>query len=83
MTNHGARESEQGGERLAGWQPIETAPFNELVWCFEPHDMGGFMFAGVKTNGGTWYNNLDDQRQYPTHFMPLPPPPSTEQGERG
>lgn len=67
----------------AGWQDIATAPFNELVWCFEPHDMGGFMFAGGKNNGGNWYNNFDDKRQYPTHWMLLPTAPTLTPGEGG
>ena len=59
---------------LCGWNPIETAPTNELVLLYEPHNEGGFMFAGIK-NDDIWRNNLDLLEQNPTHWMPLPEQP--------
>ena len=58
------------------WIPIETAPENTLLWLYEPHDEGGFMFAGIKTHN-IWRNNLDLLEQKPTHWMTLPIPPKT------
>ena len=57
------------------WKPIETAPENTLLWLYEPHDEGGFMFSGIKTHD-TWRNNLDLLEQSPTHWMPLPQQPA-------
>lgn len=56
------------------WRPIKTAPDNILLWLYEPHDAGGFMFSGIKTHD-TWRNNLDLLEQKPTHWMPLPQQP--------
>lgn len=60
---------------MSEWKPIETAPAGELLWLFEPHLLGGFMFAGGFFNG-RWFNNLDLREQEPTAWMPLPPYPS-------
>lgn len=57
------------------WQPIETAPDNEMLMLFEPHSMVGFIFVGRKNLDGVWINNLDLEEQKPTHWMPLSPPP--------
>lgn len=63
--------------RADGWQPIESAPKGEedMILMFEPHEMGGFMFAGCWDQRGEWRNNLDSEVQKPTHWMPLPPAP--------
>lgn len=58
------------------WEPIETAPKVGVVWLFEPHEMGGFMFAGSLDLRGSWRNNLDMEVQRPTHWMKLPDPPA-------
>ena len=60
------------------WQPIRTAPMDEtLVWLFEPHAAGGFMFAGLfDGERQAWINNLDQQTQKPTHWMFLPDEPA-------
>jgi hypothetical protein len=68
--------TDREGDRLE-WRPIESAPDNELVWCFEPHDEGGFIFAGMQQRGRRgWYNNLDFCDQNPTHWRPLPEAPA-------
>lgn len=68
---------------MSEWQPIETAPYDDpeaphtmMLLLWEPHEMGGFAFVGAR-DGGTnvFYNNLDQQTQYPTHWMPLPKAP--------
>lgn len=74
-----------GAERR--WMPIETAPKDEtLVWLFEPHAAGGFMFAGLfDGKRRAWINNLDQQEQKPTHWMSLPdePAPTDEDSSGG
>lgn len=59
------------------WLPIESAPRDgTLVFLYEPHSCGGFMFVGVLALDGVWRNNLDLEVQNPTHWMPLPPTPT-------
>lgn len=63
-----------------GWRPIESAPKNEFVLCL----MQGCvcMVLYQTDNGGgltdTWRNASGIQAGWPTHFMPLPPPPAQE-----
>lgn len=73
------------GAAAAVWQPISSAPKDEtLVWLFEPHDAGGFMFAGLfDARRQAWINNLDQQEQKPTRWMPLPNEPAPTDEERG
>lgn len=66
-----------------GWQPIETAPkdgtyflaFNAALeadsWADEERHM-----IVQWTGRGYWRIALDGQSAHPTHWMPLPPPPS-------
>jgi len=62
---------------MSGWQPVETAPWGELLLLFEPHEMGGFMFVGTRERGRDteWFNNLDRETQHPTHWQRLPDNP--------
>ena len=62
-------------EGMERWMLADTAPAEELVWCFEPHSEGGFMFAGFKRPDGSWGNNLDSTVQKPTHWRSLPTAP--------
>ncbi len=59
------------------WQPISTAPSSE--------DQPAILFNGKSVVPGwrfegrwidVWYDHMDPQ---PTHWMPLPPPPSDPQ----
>jgi hypothetical protein len=61
-----------------GWQPIETAPKDGTpVLCFEPHSMGGYCFVAAPNEDGDWCDNLATLNTYkPTHWMPLPAPPT-------
>lgn len=57
--------------------PIDGEP----VLMYEPHDMleppyGGFMFVGVKNLAGVWLNTMTLEEQFPSHWMPLPAPPT-------
>jgi GNAT superfamily N-acetyltransferase len=49
------------------WLPADQAPFNELLYFYEPHDGGGFQFVGMRTEEGI-HNNLDVKQQYPSHY---------------
>jgi hypothetical protein len=68
------------------WQPIETAPKDTpvLVWayCYKASRFATFV-AEQETNygwdvcGATGYE-WESSFNTPTHWMPLPPPPSRE-----
>lgn len=67
----------------AGWQPIETAPTETHVLVFIPRTLS----TGVESNyqevavlwNDEWSNlagdPISEYRAFPTHWMPLPPPP--------
>ena len=61
------------------WQPIETAPRNgEVVLVYAPNWRGGLIYAASEQYG-YWTSNacVDDHFwEEPTHWMPLPDPPS-------
>lgn len=59
---------------MSEWQPIETAPIEIDILCCgfgngrPPIVLGNF--------NGQWSSfNDPDKNYYPTHWMPLPPPP--------
>lgn len=65
------------------WQPIETASLLDtegepkLLSLFCPHSMGGYILTGYFWQGH-WTDNLNTGLPCnPTHWMPLPPPPTT------
>lgn len=72
------------------WRPIETAPVDgTAVWLFLPtYALGGRHGAWVMVQG---FNLAEDRRGWrafyggggvePTHWMPLPAPPTTQEGE--
>ena len=66
------------------WQPIETAPKDGTdILCYErghpkiPED-NGFMAVAHWSNG-TWSEDVSGWVE-PTHWMPLPEPPTGEEG---
>ena len=68
-------DGEQG--QAVAWQPIGTAPDNELVMvAIDKPGYSGMMFATYRDH--QWY--ADDRDQTPfggwTHWCPLPPMPS-------
>ncbi len=71
------------------WQPIETAPKDgSLILVFEPtcHADEQIWMTEWRANtaatswggseGGAWTIYMDGQRIEPTHWMPLPAPPT-------
>jgi hypothetical protein len=64
------------------WQPIETAPREDnlciLAWC--PDDGGCIVVTWQSEDlveGGGWFGVEDYTLFHPTHWMPLPPAPTT------
>jgi hypothetical protein len=65
-----------------GWQPIATAPKTVrevLVWngsdiWISGRTEGRKGSDGMPTTGADWFIGV--YRYYPTHWMPLPPPPA-------
>jgi hypothetical protein len=78
---HNTNESQ---EIMSEWQPIETAPRDGTeVFCFIPEHNWGALKVGedykllsfIQDVG--WVNRAYHNEK-PTHWMPLPPPPTTE-----
>lgn len=73
---------------ISGWQPIETAPLHEVVLTLHKQDL--YPVPAYKMTDGKWRREMEgpedlDQPQpgryeelyrAPTHWMPLPEPPS-------
>jgi hypothetical protein len=57
------------------WMPIETAPRDgrEVLIYSGAVDVALFEYGQWWSSGCDEYGN--DRRVYPTHWMPLPPPP--------
>ena len=66
------------------WQPIETAPTNTPVLVWHPgFGMGGWNCMRCD-HFGDWHETSHDGRKLkqgyePTHWMPLPPPPTEKE----
>jgi hypothetical protein len=58
------------------WQPIESAQKDGTeVLVYVPRRMGAIVAAAGNVTGQQWWaRNMGDLK--PTHWMPLPPPPS-------
>lgn len=57
------------------WQPIEIAPHGEWVLIVDRFKMGVWMACW--NSNGYWDTTINEMRQYgPTHWMPLPEPPT-------
>jgi hypothetical protein len=62
-------------EAVAGWQPIETAPSEHLIFHGNTRHDARTVFTGWKAQNGRYYADNGDSVK-PTHWMPLPAPPS-------
>lgn len=61
---------------MSEWQPIETAPRDgSKVLAYDPGWCGGTMAIARWWDGEFRTGNLPGEEMYPTHWMPLPPPP--------
>jgi len=70
---------------MSKWQPIESAPRDGtriLVWgrldgeCEDgPHPLPAYCDAADEDGGTRWLAQGLETVEYPTHWMPLPPPP--------
>lgn len=73
-------------ERVTTWQPIETAPKDGTFVLLLEEDgdpvIGAFVdFKGKEPSGyhNGWFDNISGQYEItPTHWMPLPDPPTAE-----
>lgn len=72
----------------ATWQPRETAPTNSYVLLFLPGAsagqeiiIGAFLKSESPADAGDWYEQCESAGGpldiEPTHWMPLPDPPTT------
>lgn len=61
---------------MSEWQKIETAPIDGTeVLVYVPRRLGALIGTAYNTTGAQWWGrNLGDLK--PTHWMPLPEPPS-------
>lgn len=61
------------------WQPIESAPKDGTSIIIYPHTDGGdvgiasWINSVLGDTAGSWRSDYD--REWPTHWMPLPLPP--------
>jgi len=81
-TGHGG-EQRIGYRVMSMWKPIETAPKDGTA-CLIYTEMGEMYLAywDVWPMVSGWvigYDQTPDNRIRPTHWMPLPKPPTTQQ----
>ena len=83
-----ALAAKEVGGSAAGWRPMADAPKDKTpidVWI--PDDEGGYRVTGLKCNSS---GGLIDHRgctadllRWPTHWMPILPPPALSSGGAG
>jgi hypothetical protein len=64
---------------MTQWQPIETAPKDGTVVLACEIDYYPESVASANFESGSWWWHMEGSRATPTHWQPLPPPPTTEQ----
>lgn len=77
---------------MSEWQPIDSAPKDQRLLLFYPGQLGGWICGHwdddkyAKNSRPYWRNDRTIymgvkmcRRHPPTHWMPLPPPPSSEE----
>jgi hypothetical protein len=76
---------------MSEWKPIDTAPRDKEILIFVQNDYGGNIFmarwdkdeSAIRpkprwTSSSPAYKAITAINGPPTHWMPLPPPPTTE-----
>ncbi len=64
---------------MTNWEPIKTAPNSEITDKYYLVVVGNEVTIGWNASG-VWHEiNVHDYSIPPTHWMPLPTPPSKEQ----
>jgi len=68
---------------MSDWQPIETAPIDEMFIYFWRRDGKRTVGLAYKARDGGWRDSEGNWnvRIHPTHWMPLPKPPITSASE--
>ncbi len=74
------------------WQPIESLKAEEgmkIIGCTTPkitkagHEVGCYDVQIIRAHEDKWnglvWGKLDGNLYFPTHWMPLPPPPANHQ----
>jgi hypothetical protein len=66
--------------KFGEWQPIETAPIDETVFCYHPMvgRFPGYQSRIDGTSAVTWHNTWSQESGVmpPTLWQPLPEPPT-------
>lgn len=73
-------------EADAGWQPIETAEKSgksRLVWCPERKNIFAVTWDSYCGNWAFFGSRGTKLMEEPTHWMPIPQPPSTDVAMKG
>lgn len=67
-----------GNEKMSEWQTIDTAPDDgrEIIVYFGKDNP---KIVETASADGVWWRSRRSSRRTPTHWQPLPQPPSTSQ----
>lgn len=75
---------------MTDWQPIESAPKDRVLLLslirkgqLEEVHVGSFSYADSDDEVSCWWSHQSDDEIVPTHWMPLPAPPSPLSHETG
>jgi hypothetical protein len=75
----------KGHEQEAGWRPIETAPKDGttvILYCAQPKVRYRLTVAKWVATWKAWQSQPGAWTVSPTHWMPLPAPPASQEQEK-